>query len=86
MRECARDTGAAFSLVTFSWPNKRKSPASGCNPDDVLPEKASCSARHRGPNYVRQYPLILTTNPVMGSLDKPAARRNAFWVILHSRS
>jgi hypothetical protein len=31
----ARDTGAAFSLVTFSWPNKRKSPASGRNPDDV---------------------------------------------------
>ena len=36
MRECARDTGAAFSLVPFSWPNKRKVPASGRNPDDVF--------------------------------------------------
>jgi hypothetical protein len=25
-------TGAAFSLVTFSWPNKRKSPAAGQPP------------------------------------------------------
>ena len=32
----ARDTGAAFSLVPFSWPNKGKVPASGRNPDDVF--------------------------------------------------